>query len=97
MNKKPHPASNSRVNSGDLYITPGALEALRHDEVLAAFGRHRRGDWGIVSAEDAEANVQAIVYGARLFSHYVTSTGTHFWIITEADRSATTVLLPDEY
>lgn len=97
MNKKPHPTSKPRFNLGNLYITPGALEVLGHEEVLGAVARHVRGDWGVVPAEDAEANEHALVDGSRLLSHFVAANDAHFWIITEADRSSTTVLLPDEY
>jgi len=55
------------------------------------------GDWGNVCPEDAEANEAAVNERARLLSAYSTDTGVHFWIITEADRSVTTVLLPEEY
>ncbi|WP_417850272.1 hypothetical protein [Thalassoglobus sp.] len=59
--------------------------------------RHLSGDWGDCEPEDAIANDRAVSEGTRLFSVYHSSSGTKFWIITEADRSATTVLLPDDY
>ena len=79
--------------------TPGALRALDAAGVaaLAYIARHQCGDWGDVDAEDARANDQALVNGTRLFSVYTLPTGVRVWVITEWDRSATTLLLPDEY
>ena len=82
---------------GRTVITRGALDALAQDDVLSGLSRHARGDWGDVCSEDREANDAALSCGARLLSAYRTPDGTKFWIITEADRSATTVLLPEEY
>lgn len=65
--------------------------------VLAHVGRHSTGDWGDVEREDWAANDDALVNGGRLFSTYQLTAAARVWIITEADRSATTVLLPDEY
>ena len=59
--------------------------------------RHGNGDWGVLCATDKHANVDALVDGSRLFSAYRLKTGQKIWIITEADRSVTTILLPDEY
>jgi len=84
---------------GRLVATPGALAAIEQsgqtpDDFLH---RHAAGDWGEVPTEDARANEDALATGARLLSSYRTSRGTRIWIITEADRSATTLLLPEEY
>ena len=59
--------------------------------------RHARGDWGEVDVEDQQANQDALLHGERLLSAYRTSAGVRLWVITEADRSATTILLPEEY
>jgi len=59
--------------------------------------RHAAGDWGIVNAEDKRLNDRAVRDRGRLLSAYLIANGTKIWIITEADRSATTILLPDEY
>ncbi|MGA2440837.1 MAG: plasmid related protein, partial [Tepidisphaeraceae bacterium] len=59
--------------------------------------RHRHGDWGAVSAEDWAANDRALADGERIVSAYCLKDGTKIWLITEADRSVTTFLLPDEY
>ena len=59
--------------------------------------RHVTGDWGELDEEDRRENEESIVHGLRLLSAYTLSNGTRIWIITEADRSATTLLLPSEY
>lgn len=82
---------------GNIYITRGASDALNHSDVLGVLGRHVQGDWGDVCEEDKQANDAAVRDGERILSAYVAESGTRFWVITEADRSATTVLLPDEY
>ena len=85
---------------GNVYATPGCLEALRQsgDDLWAYLIRHVAGDWGEVGKEDWNANEESLRIGERLLSAYTTSDGkTRFWIITERDRSATTALLPDEY
>ncbi|MCA9178406.1 MAG: hypothetical protein KDB14_28290 [Planctomycetales bacterium] len=82
---------------GQTVATPGALELLPQDELLGALRRHSQGDWGDVDEHDRQANEEALAEGLRLFSVYHTASGDKFWVITEADRSATTVLLPEEY
>ena len=83
--------------TGSFCVTAPADEKLERQEMLDAFYQHESGDWGDVCAEDKEANETALKFGGRLFSVYHDSKGVKFWIITEADRSATTVLLPDDY
>ena len=84
---------------GRVVATPGALEALQSSgEAPEKFlRRHASGDWGEVDAEDKRTNDQAVGHGLRILSAYDTSKGERLWIITEADRSSTTLLLPDEY
>lgn len=83
---------------GKPYSVQRANEAEdRMSLVLPYVRRHAWGDWGDVSADDAEANERALHRGSRVFSAYALATGERLWIITEADRSSTTVLLPDEY
>lgn len=84
---------------GQVVATPGALEALERAEQAASdfLNRHVSGDWGCVCAEDKQANDDALETGGRLLSAYVLSDGSKIWIISEADRSATTILLPEEY
>lgn len=82
---------------GRMMATPGAINSVPPSEMTQALRRHARGDWGDLSDEDLYANDMAVHDESRLLSAYRTKTGTKFWIITEADRSATTVLLPEEY
>ena len=82
---------------GNIFATPGVLAAIPHDEVIRALARHQSGDWGDVDAEDKQENEYALGLRLRLLSAYHSRSGVKFWIITEADRSATTVLLPSEY
>lgn len=84
---------------GQLYSTPGALAALdeAQADALALVARHVTGDWSEMVEEDQAANRAAVDEGSRVFSAYHLSTGVKLWIITEADRSATTLLLPEEY
>jgi hypothetical protein len=82
---------------GRVVITQGALERLPKDDVLVALRRHARCDWGDLTSEDHVANYQAFFQDTRVLSAYHAADGTKFWIITEWDRSLTTVLLPEEY
>ena len=82
---------------GNLYFTAAAERELVREDIIIALDRHGNGDWGDLCAEDKEANENALLYGGRLFSSYHDRDGVKFWIITESDRSATTVLLPDDY
>ena len=90
-------AIRSRFELGQLLITPAAREALSAEDLSAALGRHARGDWGNVTRADWEANDEALEHEARLLSAYHNSDGLKFWVITDADRSATTLMLPDDY
>ncbi len=81
---------------GRLLATPGALNALTPDDLVAILERHACGDWGDLCAEDKDANDAALQHGSRLLSAYRLDR-EKVWVITEADRSATTVLLPEEY
>jgi hypothetical protein len=88
-----------RFPVGRVVATPGALRALEKAEQLPAefLDRHVNGDWGDVPAADKQENELSVENGFRILSSYITSAGDRIWIITEADRSATTLLLPDEY
>lgn len=83
---------------GQLVITCAADAAFQAsgDVPYPFINRHRRYDWGNVSADDAQANDDAVMHGRRVLSSYRLSDGTTVWIITEADRSVTTVLLPSD-
>jgi len=100
-NDSPVPnARRPRFELGGSYATPGALRALEEagQDARELFIRHGNGDWGEVGAEDAAANDAALDQGERLLSAYVLPrTAVKVWLITEADRSVTTILLPDEY
>ncbi len=82
---------------GRLLITPAAQAVLTQEELLTALNRHSRGDWGKVGAEDRRENDLSLRQGFRILSAYETRAGETFWIITEADRSSTCVLLPSDY
>jgi hypothetical protein len=86
-----------RFQLGHLVATPNALELIPNEEIFGAIKRHAGGDWGTLDAEDLQSNERALAHGGRLFSAYRSTAGVKFWIITEADRSATTVLLPEDY
>jgi len=93
---KPH-VSFDLFALGDVVITANAQAVLSRSEVLVAIERHAMGDWGDVRAEDRLANERALRDGLRLLSEYVDGNGVCFWIITEADRSSTCILLPEDY
>lgn len=90
---------------GRLVATPGALEAVPSERVLECLQRHARGDWGNICPADAELNNRATLEGTRILSAYSIDPAKPckghgdncIWIITEADRSSTCVLLPEEY
>ena len=84
---------------GQVVATPGALAALEEagqspSEFLT---RHVRGDWGMVDEHDQGANDDAVQHGDRILSSYVLKTNVRVWAITEADRSSTCLILPEEY
>jgi hypothetical protein len=89
----------ARFPLGRIVATPGALAAVEEAaETPATFlGRHVTGDWGEVSEHDRQENELSVTNSFRLLSSYTLANGTKLWIITEADRSATTLLLPSEY
>ena len=91
--------TKSQFCLGQVLATPGALAALEHaeDSLPALLRRHQRGDWGETCSEDMQRNDDALREGGRIFSVYILHDGIVLWIITEADRAATTALLPDEY
>ena len=87
----------SKFAPGKIRITRGALAELTPDEVCFGLFRHLSGDWGHVDDADRKENDAALENGSRLLSAYYDRNDTQFWIITEHDRSATTILLPSEY
>jgi hypothetical protein len=84
---------------GRLLVTPGALAAITDSGQTPwdFLVRHMAGDWGIVSEQDKLLNDEAVGAGDRLLSSYLTAKVIKVWVLTEADRSATTILLPEEY
>ena len=88
---------DSKFPLGQVVVTRTALATLPTQDIAAALDRYRRGDWGNVGREDWQANERALKHGDRLLSVYRTANGTKFLIITEWDRSLTTVLLPEDY
>lgn len=89
--------TSGRFVPGRLLAMPGAMNAIGRETLLAAYCRHLHCDWGDVSESDWKRNDEALLSGERLFSMYRTEDGLNFWIITEADRSCTTMLLPEDY
>lgn len=85
--------------SGRLVATPGALSLLEqiNKSPLEFLSRHVRGDWGDLDKEDKTENELSLKHGLRLLSSYQVSDTEKIWVITEADRSVTTLLLPEEY
>lgn len=84
---------------GRVVATPGALSLLAATatDPVKLLGRHAAGDWGEVPAEDAKENEISVREGFRILSSYAVGENEKVWIITEADRSSTCLLLPSEY
>lgn len=89
----------SRFALGQVVATPGALDAMQEAGVapVTLLRRHSSGDWGDLCQEDKDENELSIREGFRILSAYELSTKVKVWLITEADRSVTTFLLPSEY
>ena len=95
MSASPVPIALFRL--GQIVATPNALGRLTQQDILRAIQRHQSGDWGDGDAHDHQANDNALTEGTRLFSAYPSGKQEKFWVITEADRSVTTVLMPEDY
>lgn len=104
------PITGPLFDLGQIFTTPGAIDALAESygnrwriEARGLLNRHQCGDWGEIHPEDRGVNERSLQDGTRLLSVYRLRSlvpgqeGTRVWIITEADRSATTLLLPEEY
>ena len=89
--------TENQFKLGAIVITPNALLLLSEEDFRNALQRHANADWGNLCPEDAQANDRAMNHNGRLLSAYNGRNGTRFWIITQADRSATMILLPEEY
>jgi hypothetical protein len=86
-----------KFSPGRIVITRAALEVLPASELSCALARHLAGDWGEVDREDWHANEAALIRGQRILSLYLSAAGVRFYIITDCDRSLTTILLPEDY
>lgn len=82
---------------GRIVVTTHATEEISPIDIITGLARHESGDWGEIDEEDRKENEFSLAEGFRLMSVYTAANGTKFWIITEWDRSITTVLLPDDY
>ena len=89
--------SAAKFKTGQIVTTANALNHLTYDEILSGLLRHVTGDWGDIGEDDRKENDLALKDGRRLLSIYHVRNSIKFWIITEADRNSTTVLLPEDY
>lgn len=93
------PIRRTRLPLGRLLATPAAIDAIQSAglSIFVLVNRHARGDWGDLPESDREQNELSVVAGQRVLSCYALTGDQKVWIITEADRSTTTILLPEEY
>lgn len=93
------PIRRARLPLGRLLATPAAVDAIQSAgaSIFALVNRHARGDWGDLPEGDREQNALSVVAGRRVLSSYPLGGEVKVWVITEADRSTTTLLLPEEY
>ncbi len=89
--------NESKFELGQIVATPAALEAVDPDDMRNCLARHAAADWGDMCAEDRAENEIALRNELRIFSVYRDRKGVKIWIITEADRSSTCILLPTDY
>jgi hypothetical protein len=89
--------NSTTIDLGSIVVTPAVEECIDQPDINKALERHARGDWGDLNPDDCRQNELALREGGRLFSAYIDRRDTQFYIITEADRSVTTVLLPGDY
>jgi len=87
----------AKFRLGRIVATPNVLQSITEQDILIAIQRHQAGDWGELESTDRKANDRALADNTRILSAYNSGNGIRFWIITEADRSITTVLLPQDY
>lgn len=93
------PPDQAKFELGHVVATPGAIELLvRAGRSPVEFiARHQSGDWGSLDEHDQLVNEQALIHGARILSSYIVVGEERLWVITESNRSATTLLLPSDY
>ncbi len=89
--------SSPKFPLGIIINTPGVIEKVDRDDALACLLKHEAADWEGLPAQDARENDIALACGLRIWSTRRDRNNTLFWIITEADRSTTTLMLPSEY
>lgn len=95
---QPQPAPQGPLfGLGAVYMTQGASEALTVSQAVDLLLRHVSGDDGNLDEHDKQVNRDAIAFGNRILSEYEAPCGARIWVITEADRASTTLLLPSEY
>jgi hypothetical protein len=82
---------------GNIVITDGATAVLKVADVVSMMRRHLTGDWSEMDADDRAVNLAAARDGGQVLSQYTLANGTRIWVVTEADRTTTTILLPEEY
>jgi len=87
----------AKFRLGRIVATPNALSRLSNEDILTGIKRHQAGDWGDMDQDDRQENDRALTHGGRLFSVFHAANGVKFWIITEASRDVTTVLMPEDY
>lgn len=97
MEEKKATPPKARCELGLLVMTSGAKATLTSGEIACAVARHVQGDWGVVGPKDWQENESSLTEGWRIFSVYETANSLRYYVITEADRSSTCVLLPEEY
>ena len=90
-------SNKAKFPLGEVVATSNALESLTPIDILSALFRHHTGDWGDVDEHDRQQNEFALQNGLRLMSVYHSEKGVKFYIVTEASREITTVLLPEDY
>jgi hypothetical protein len=95
MSSKSVPIALFRL--GHIVATPNALAQLTQEDITTAIQRHQAGDWGELDAHDRRVNERGLLEGDRLVSVYQSPSGVRYYVITEHDRSVTTVLLPEDY
>lgn len=91
--------ATAKFSLGRIVATPGALAALSqaNQNPVEFLARHQQGDWGEVPEDDKQENESSVLNDLRILSAYTLTTGVKIWLITEADRSATMILLPEDY
>ena len=87
----------AKFRLGHIVSTPNALTHLSEEDILCGIQRHQAGDWGDVDEHDRQENELSLIEGRRLWSVYHAANGAKFWLITEANRAWTTVLMPEDY